>query len=121
MPRDNNCLYHALAHFAGGTADATRKVICEETLKHPERRMGLDDDALEVEFSAYVENQSAEAGEARRGLSHGNQRVSRTVLSLIPAGCLGRILRSASLCGLLWPARQVSLFRREVCELYYPR
>lgn len=35
MPKDNDCLYHGLAHSAGGTADTTRKVICEETLKHP--------------------------------------------------------------------------------------
>ena len=29
---DNNCLYHTLAHFAGGTADTMREVLCKETL-----------------------------------------------------------------------------------------
>lgn len=64
MPRDNNCLYHALAHFAGGTADTMRDVLCKETLRHSQRYlawMGLDDDAADMEARLYVENQALEA------------------------------------------------------------
>lgn len=60
-PKDNKCLFHALARWGGGTANNMREALCWQILDNPGRYVHMCGLEREEDVACYVENMALEA------------------------------------------------------------